>query len=328
MWKIVLLQGKDITDQIFTNEHLDKLAEIGEVVINPNSGRPSEERIAELIEGADCAITSWGCPAFTKTILDQAPNMKAILHAAGSVKGIIIPEILERGIRVSNATDALGQGVAETALGLTIVSLKNIWQLAQTMREGIWSKNGVRELFDVTVGVIGAGRAGSHFIRLLRQFDVRILVYDPAQSDEQIREIGAHRVSLEKLLKQSDVVSIHAPSIPQTEKMLNQETLSWMKDDAVIINTARGTIIDETALIKELTKGRLWACLDVTHPEPAAVDHPFRSLPNVILTPHLAGAVANGKQRIGRYIVRELELLQKGQTMHGEVDLSNLHVLA
>lgn len=328
MKKIAVLSGKDITEQIFTKKQLDRLAEMGEVVENKDSGRPSAEQIAELIDGADYAITSWGCPAFTPEVLDRAPDLKAILHAAGSVKGIVIPEIAERGIRVSNATDALGQGVAETALGLTIVSLKNIWQLAQTMREGKWSKHGVRELFDVTIGVIGAGRAGSHLIRLLRQFDVHILVYDPAQSDEHIKAMGAQRVSLEQLMRQSDVVSIHAPSIPQTEKMINKETLAWMKDDAVLINTARGTIIDEPALIEELTNGRLWACLDVTYPEPAAADHPFRSLPNVILTPHLAGAVANGKQRIGAYVVKEMESLQKGQPMHGEVDLSNLHVLA
>ncbi|MDF2716474.1 MAG: hypothetical protein K0R28_3399 [Paenibacillus sp.] len=326
--KIAMLQGKETTDGIFAQKHLDAIGKMGELVMNPIAGRPSAEQIAELIDGAEVAITSWGCPALTPGILDRAPNLKVILHAAGTVKGIVTPEVGERGIRVSNASDALGQGVAETALGLTIVSLKNIWRLAQSMRKGEWSKAKVTELYDITVGVIGAGRAGGHYIRLLRQFDVRILVFDPAQSAERIKEMGAELVSLEQLLRESDVVSIHAPSIPETANMLNEKTLSWMKDDAILINTARGTIIDEAALTAELTKGRLWACLDVTYPEPAAADHPFRSLPNVILTPHLAGAVNNGKRRIAAYVIDELARFQKGLPMHGEVHLGNLHLMA
>lgn len=328
MKKIAMLQGKDMTDSIFAQKHLDRLGGMGRLMVNPISGRPSPEHVAELIEGAEVAITSWGCPPLTPAILDRAPDLKVILHAAGTIKGIVVPEVGERGIRVSNASDALGQGVAETALGLTIVSLKNIWRLAQNMRKGEWSKSNVTELYDITIGVIGAGKAGGHYIRLLRQFDVRILVFDPAQSEERIKEMGAELVSLEQLLRESDVVSIHAPAIPETAGMLNEERLSWMKDEAILINTARGTIIDEAALTAELTKGRLWVCLDVTYPEPAAADHPFRSLPNVILTPHIAGAVNNGKRRIAAYVIDELERFQQGLPMHGEVNLGNLHVMA
>jgi phosphoglycerate dehydrogenase-like enzyme len=165
-------------------------------------------------------------------------------------------------------------------------------------------------------------------IRLLKQFDVRILVHDPYLSDEAVSELGAEKVELDELLKQSDVVSIHAPSIPETTHLLNERTLRLMKDDAILINTARGSLIDEDALVAELRQGRLWACLDVTDPEPPAPDHPFRSLPNVTLIPHIAGAVNNGLYRIGSYITRELELFAKGERLQGEVDLSALHRLA
>jgi len=110
--------------------------------------------------------------------------------------------------------------------------------------------------------------------------------------------------------------------------MMNRERLQRMKDDAILINTARGSIIDEEALAAELEKGRLWACLDVTHPEPPSKEHKFRQLPNVTLIPHIAGAVNNGLYRIGDYVMREIESFLTGQPLDGEVNLSQLHVIA
>jgi phosphoglycerate dehydrogenase-like enzyme len=256
--------------------------------------------------------------------------LKAVFHAAGSVKAVVTPELWRRGIRVSGAAEVLGRGVAETALGMTISSLKHMWRLSGNTRSGEWAKDRdkVKELFGINVGVIGAGRAGRHYIRLLNSFEVDILLYDPTISFEKAAELGAKKVELEELLRTSDVVSIHAPSIPATNRMINRERLAIMKDDAILINTARGTIIDEDALAAELGKGRLFACLDVTDPEPPSKDHPFRSLQNVILTPHIAGAVNNGQYRIGKYAVEEIKRFVKGQPMDGEVKEEQLGILA
>jgi phosphoglycerate dehydrogenase-like enzyme len=330
MTKIALLQGMDTTNSVFSKQDLEEIAEMGTVVVNSVSGKPKPSQVAEWIEGADIAVTSWGCPALDSRILDQAPNLKLVVHAAGTVKGVVTNELIARGIRMSSANDALGQGVAETALGLAIVSLKGIWPLRDNTRKGLWSegKENIRELYGIHIGIIGAGKAGQHLIRLLSQFDVHILVYDPVCTDEQVRAMGAERVSLEYLLQQSDVVSIHAPSIPATYKMINGPRLKLMKDDAILINTARGNIVDEQALAEELGSGRLWACIDVTDPEPPAKDHPFRTLPNVILTPHIAGLTGNGRRRIGKYAVQELKRYLSGQPMQGEVDLRHLDILA
>lgn len=199
--------------------------------------------------------------------------------------------------------------------------LHNMWNLSKNTRQGKWSedKDKVREVYGVTIGVISAGRAGAHYIKLMKNFDVRILLYDPFVSEEKAAELGADKVELDELLKQSDVVSIHAPSIPETYHMLNGDRLAIMKDNAVLINTARGSIIDEQALVAELEKGRLFACIDVTDPEPPAEEHPFRSLPNVVLTPHIAGAVNNGLYRIGKYVVSEIQAYIEGEKMDGEV---------
>jgi phosphoglycerate dehydrogenase-like enzyme len=303
---------------------------MGELVVNPNPGNPDKSTVAELIRDADFVITSWGCPSFDEEVLRDAERLKLVAHAAGTVKGIVTPELIERRIRVSSANDALGVGVAETALGLTITSLKRMWELARSTRAGYWEegKELIREMFDVTIGVVGAGRAGRHYIRLLRQFEVDIVLYDPIVSNEEAIALGCRKVGLEELLKLSDVISIHAPSIPETNHMFNAKTFALMKDDAILINTARGSLVHEEQLAAELAKGRFTACIDVTEPEPPSKDHPFRSLPNVILIPHIAGAVNNGKQRLARYSIEDIRRFIAGETLDGEVNLQNLHVIA
>ncbi|MCU6708383.1 hydroxyacid dehydrogenase [Paenibacillus sp. J5C_2022] len=327
--KIAFLQGSDQRERIFTNRHLEQLRQWGEVTLNERKGIQKEEQLANAIKDADVAITSWGVSALNHRVLDEAPNLKVVLHAAGTVKTIVTPELWARGIRVANAAAALGKGVAETALGMTIASLKDIWRLGRYTRKGQWGEvQNVKEMFDVKVGVVGAGMAGTHFIRLLQQFEVDILVYDPVLSAERVEAMGAVKVSFEELLEQSDVISIHVPSLPDTFRMFNENSFQLMKDDCILINTARGAVIDEPALVKELERGRFFACLDVTDPEPPTADHPFRNLPNVVLTPHIAGAVNNGLQRVARSVMHDLQFYMQGKVMKGEVKCEELNLLA
>ena len=330
MKNIVLLQNKTLTGTIFNQDDLDALSKLGEVSVNQSEKNPQSAEIKSLVKDADIVITSWGCPKMDKAILEDASKLKLVVHAAGSVKGIVSDEIWNRNIRVTGCAEALGIGVAETALALSITSVKNMWTLSQSTRKGEWNngRENVREFYNLTIGVIGAGRAGRHYIKLLKNFEVKTLLFDPTLDEAQCKEIGVEKVSLEALLKRSDVVSIHAPSIPATDKMLNSNTLALMKDNAVLINTARGTIIDENALIAELEKGRLFACLDVTDPEPPSADSPFRSLPNVILLPHIAGAVNNGLHRIGKYAVNEITKFLNNESLSGEVTITTIDKLA
>lgn len=328
--KIAILPEPKIQEKVFDASHRDQLEALGEVAYNRSKGIPRTETLQEVIAGADLAVTSWGCALLTKDILDQAPRLRAVVHAAGTVKPIVTEELWSRGIRVSSCNEQLGIGVAETTLALTIASLKNMWRLAQTTREGGWGqgREKIREMYGITVGVIGAGKAGSHYIRLLRQFSVTVLVCDPYLTAEQAVRLGARKTELHELLAASDVVSLHAPSLPSTYRMINRERLLMMKDDAILINTARGAIVDEEALVEELRKGRLFACLDVTDPEPPAPDHPFRSLPNCVITPHIAGAVHNGIKRLGQFAVEELKRFAAGAPLLGEVKPEQLEILA
>jgi phosphoglycerate dehydrogenase-like enzyme len=333
---LAVVQGMNITRRVFTPSQLERLGSLsGRVTLNQEDGNPSPETVKRLIQGADAVITSWGCPPLDSEILAEAPDIRVLLHAAGSVKTVVTPECWERGIQVTGAASVLSRGVAETTLGLTIASLKNMWQIIDHTRNKDWwgfkqdsVRSRIREMFGMTIGVIGAGHAGRHYIRLLQGFDVNILLSDPVYTEAQAAELGAKLMPLEGLLAAADVVAVMAPEIPETYHLLNEDRLRLMKEDAILINPARGSLIHEEALIRHLKQGRFFACLDVTKPEPPAADHPFRTLPNVVLTGHIAGAVNNGLLQIGKFITDEWERFIQGVPMEGRIDPVRLSFLA
>lgn len=302
---------------------------LGEVVLNP--GEASVENVKATIKDADIAVTSWGNTTLTKEILDEAPNLKLVVHAAGTVKPIVSDELWARGIRVCASTKPLGIGVAETSLGFAISASKNFYQHNENIHAGGYGeyKENIKELYEITVGVISAGWVGRHFIKLMNNFDVDILLYDPYTTEEQAAAMGCKKAELADLLKASDIVSIHAPSIPATRHMFNADTLKLMKKDAVLINTSRGSLIDEKALYEHMAAGNLkYACLDVYDPEPILPDNPLRTLDNVILTPHLAGLAANGKYRIGKHAAEQIANFLNGKPMECEVTEDMLATIA
>lgn len=334
--RILFFLPASMQARCFRKSDLDRLTAGHEVVL---SGAESDEDLASLwrkhAAEMDCLVTGWSTPALTEVMLDKACRLQLIVHAAGSVKHLIPDSTWRRGIRVASTRGALAIGVAETTLGLIISGLKGFFPANELTRDGGWKTAPtdiggarVRELFGLTIGVIGASTAGRQLIRLLKAFEVRICVHDPYLNSVEAEALGVEPVSLEQLLQISDVISLHAPSLPQTRHMLDRKQFAAMKDNAIFINTARGTLVNESALIEELQTKRIWAMLDVTDPEPPAADHPFRKLSNVVLLPHIAGAVANGCYRMGRSAVNELLAFDSGEALADELDESMLATMA
>ena len=318
--KISLIMDPGTRKMVFNEKCLKRLAESGEVVIN--EGATDFASLEPMIKGSDVIVTSWGNEHIDNNYLSVCPNLKLLVHAAGSVKPVVSDGLWKKGVRVTSCAGVLSMGVSETALGFTIAASKNFFALNDNIHHGGWAegKENIRELYDLTVGVVGGGWAGRHYIELLQAFDVDILLYDPFITEENAASIGVKKASFEELLKQSDIISIHAPQIPETYHMFNKDTLALMKKDAVLINTARGTIIDETALYEHMKAGNLkYACLDVTDPEPPAVDNPLRTLKNCIMTPHLAGLANNGLKKIGQHVCEEVESFIKDDSLATEV---------
>ncbi|MGW0585812.1 hydroxyacid dehydrogenase, partial [Streptomyces sp. NPDC002920] len=162
------------------------------------------------------------------------------------------------------------------------------------------------------VGIVGASRVGRRVLELLRPFDLSVSLYDPYVDAAEAAVLGAAPLPLDELLRTSDIVSVHAPDTPETHHMLSRERLALLPDGGVLINTSRGALIDHTALTEELVSGRISAVLDVTDPEPLPADSPLHRLPNVFLTPHIAGSLGNELARLGGTVVAELERMAAG----------------
>lgn len=252
-------------------------------------------------------------------VVAAAPRLKAMAHMGSSVKRFVSDAFWERGIHLTSAGITLARNVAETTLGLMIVGQKRIWPLGRHVRDGGWREQSVwdqwfsRELYRKEVGIIGASNVGRHVIQLLKPFGANILLYDPFVSVAEADLLGAAKTDLDPLLQRADVVSLHAPANKNTHQMLDARRLKLMRDDALLINTARGSLIEEPALIEELSKGRFFAFLDVTDPEPPSSDSPLRSLDNVVVTPHIAGCIDNCT-RMGELAVEELRRFFAGET--------------
>lgn len=326
--KIAMLLDQIIFPQVINPKTLEKIKALGEVSINQTRGN-DVDNAAALIADADFAITSWGSPAMTRQLLDKAPNLKLIVHAAGSVKSIVTDEMYDRGVRIVSAAQVLSTGVSETALGLTIASVKNFFALNAETHAGGWSHDGITEMYDITIGIVGFGLAGRHYAELLQNFAVDVIAYDPGVSAEDMAKVGVRKAALEEVFAQSDVISLHAPELPSTRHIVNRDSLAAMKNGAILINTARGSLVDEEALVEALTNGKLkCACLDVTDPEPPVADSPLRKLPNCILTPHLAGQAANGLRKLGDHCYQQIVNYIEGKPLSGEIRQESLSTIA
>lgn len=314
-------------EQIFPDPLRRRLAEV--TTLSPCGVLHSLDGADEVLSRTEVLLTGWGCPPIGPAVVDRAPRLRAIVHTGGSVKRFLDERVFDRGIVVSSAAAANAVPVAEFTLAAIIFGVKRVFAWAAHYRTGRtpvpahWlGANGI------TVGVIGASRVGRKVIGLLRNLDVRILVYDPYADPGDLRAMGAVPVPLDSLLRQSQVVTIHAPATPETRGLLDRRRLGFLPDGALVINTARGSLIDTDALTDELVSGRLDAVLDVTEPEPLPPDSPLRDLPNVLLTPHLAGAQGNELPRLGELAVAELARLHEGLPFAHEVRKEDLPRLA
>lgn len=276
---------------------------------------------AELAE-AEVLLTGWGCPPITAEVLDLAPRLQAVVHAAGTVKTFIDPVVFARGIAVSSAAAANAIPVAEFAVAAIVLAGKRAFHHRDWYRTSHRKRplpgSPVVGNCGTTIGILGASRTGRLVLDRLRSLDVEVLVSDPYLAEAEARALGARLCDLKTLFATSDVVSLHAPLLPETRGLVTVELLAALPDGAVLINTARGALVDQQALERECESGRIDAVLDVTDPEPLPAASPLFRLPNVFVTPHIAGAMGNEIWRLGDAAVTEIERLAAGHPLaHG-----------
>jgi phosphoglycerate dehydrogenase-like enzyme len=275
-----------------------------------------------ILKPVEIIMASWGCPMMDMAFLNAVPNLKAVFYAAGSIRPIISDEFWDRNIIVSSAYAANAIPVAEYTVAMILFSLKLGWQhVCNGCRRKAWPERlHVPGAYGTTIGLISFGMIGRIVHKLLKSFELPILVYDPFLSDEEAKVLNIENVTLEELFERSQVVSLHTPLLPETEGMITDAHILSMGKEATFINTARGAVVDEPGMIRALQqRPDIYAILDVTHPEPPAPDSPLHELSNVILTPHIAGSMDKECSRMGQYMLEELRRYIAGEPLRWQV---------
>ncbi len=315
--KILVLPPPSLRERLFAPEIRDRLEALGDLTLNPSEKNYTGEELLDLIPGCDAVLTSWGSPQFTPEVVSRAERLRVISHAAGSPQGIITQAVFERGIAVCTSQPAMAISVAAMTVAMMEIMLRNVVNWAVSIREKQWFRpEGVapaRELNGKRVGIIGASLIGREVVRYIEPWDVELWIADPYLSDEEADAMGARKVSLDELMAECDVISLHAPANEATRGMITRRHFESIREGAVFINTARGAIVDHEALLDELRTGRFSAALDVTNPEPLPQGHEMYALPNVVFTPHISGGTPEMVRRQGEAAVHNLELFFTGR---------------
>ncbi|WP_405904569.1 hydroxyacid dehydrogenase [Streptomyces sp. NBC_00656] len=301
--------GRPHRDALFPRSAIDRLTRL--VDIDPHLVAEDFDHVPHLA-AVEVLITSWGCRPLDDAVLARMPMLKAVVHAAGSVKHHVTEACWDRGLLVSTAAAANAVPVAEYTLAAILFANKRVLEIGGLYREHRnpldWAAHfpGFGN-YRRTIGLVGASLVGRRVLELLRPHDFDILLADPHLDPEAARSMGARLVELDELLAGSDVVSLHAPALPETYHLLDARRLSLLRDGATLVNTGRGSLVDTGALTAEALSGRIHAVLDVTEPEVLPAASPLYSLPNVLLTPHIAGSLGGELLRITGSALDEVE---------------------
>jgi phosphoglycerate dehydrogenase-like enzyme len=301
-------------DLIFTEEDLERLRSFAEPAIWEGSRMPQKQLEKHLPE-AEAIIGQSDLP---RQRLMMAQKLKAIINVEGNFQPNVDYEYcFRKGIHVLNAGVVFGQAVAEMALGFALSMARGVSQADAMFKQGreIYGRAGCKDSFLIAgkpLGIVGFGNLGKALLPLLRPFRCAIRVYDPWLPDNHLREYGVQPCGLEELMRRSRIVFVLAGATTENTAMFGRKQLDWLQEDAIFILTSRASLVDFDALTEALQSGKFRAAVDVFPEEPFPRDHPIRTLDNVLLSGHRAGALQETFKLMGEMVVDDLDLIFKG----------------
>ncbi len=321
MKTLITVTNPDLKEMIFRTEALQKLASISEIYwMEEYENFDLQTDICEF----DACISSWGSPRFTPEVLENASKLKFIGHAAGTVVPYLDESVFFKDIFIANANSCLSRATAEGAVAMMAAGSYNLQMYSRKLLQGGWANNDsecVPGLYRQTIGLIGYGDISREVIRLLQPYEPKILLNSKYCSAEEAKALGVKLCELDELLQESRIISLHNTLNSSTRGMLGKMELDLISGGALLINTARGPIIDGHALIETLKTGKFNAIVDVYNSEPLPNDHILRSLPNVWCFPHIAAYSSYWKTRLGQCVIEDLERMVKGEKLLGQITL-------
>lgn len=317
-----------LKSHMFTPAWEEELESFAQVEWNCLGREMTSEELAEAVPGKDALFTGWGSPKITAEVLDRGDRLKFIGHTAGTVRWLVEESFYSRGITLTNANLSLAPSVAEYCL-MTLLMAR--WRLTDTLdrvNKGLWQDNNdvVPGINGCSIGLIGYGAITEQFIRLLRFFDVKIKVHSGHCSQDKAKALGFSLCSFDEALA-CDVVSLHMTLTPETKGIIGREQLRKIHDGAVLMNTSRGALIDQEALLEELQNQRFYAVLDVFVPEPLPKEHPLRYLKNAIVTPHSAGTSVYWRREMARLVLEDYRGFLRGEVPKGIITLEKYRTM-
>jgi phosphoglycerate dehydrogenase-like enzyme len=312
----------------------DQQAQITQMVevLSPVLSKEEALKRPELLQQMDVLLSGWGGPTLDKNFLTMAPRLKALFYGAGSVRHMLSPEFWDRKIALTTANAANAIPVAEFTLAHILLGMKRALILSvETKKSRTFSrlKIPLAGSFGSTVGLVSLSTVGRLVLQRLATFDMKVIAYDPTVTPTEAAALNVELVELDALFARSDVVSLHAPLLPATTGIITGALLASMKPGATFINTARGAIVRENEMIEVLsTRPDLTAIIDVTYPEPPESISKLFDLPNVVLTPHIAGSVENECRRMGQLMTDELRCYLANEPMKARITRAQAESMA
>ncbi|WP_127578911.1 hydroxyacid dehydrogenase [Paenibacillus koleovorans] len=324
MKTLITVANEDLRQLVFREEAVWRLERVTEVDFVELGDDLTVAQLADRIAGYEAVLTSWRSPKLTQQVLERADRLRFVGHAAGTVVPIVDPVIFDRDPEtvVVNANSPLARSTAELVMALMMAGGWTLNRFADQMRRGVWrdvNQQTVIGLYGQTIGLIGYGEISREVIRLLQPFHATILLCSRNCPEEEAASLGVQLCGLEELLRRSTIVSLHNTLTEKTQGMIGREQLALMQDGALFVNTARGPIVQEQALLDELESGRLYAALDVFHAEPVQVDSPLLRLPNVVCTPHIGAMSRYWRGQLGETVIDELIRFVNGEPLQGRI---------
>lgn len=322
--EILVAMPEELFTRFFTPEHLARLRALADVRLSPTPRDHRSPEARELLSRAEILITGWGSDLLDGELMAAAPHLRAVVHSAGTVRKVVAADAYASGIRISSQTELNAAPVAEYTLAMILLAAKDVFR-AQRLYADVRGPVDREARFPTAgtymskVGLVGLSMISRQVIELLRPFGAQILVCSRHLDAAGADRLGVRSASLEEIMSTAEVISLHSADVPANYRMIGAEQLAQIKDGATLINTARGRLVDQDALIAELRTGRFDAILDVTDPDVTVPDSPLWEMDNVILTPHFAGSVGNELFRLGNGAVEDIENFVAGKQMAGEI---------
>lgn len=297
------------------------IRDMGEATWNETCVQFSPKELRDKLVNTEVCITGWGCPRLDEYVLENASDLKLVAHTGGTVAPIVSDYLYSKGIKVISGNQIYAESVAEGVLAYMLSSLRDIPYFNSEVQNGRWKAEKYHNegLLDQSVGLVGFGMVAKFLVELLRPFRVKIKAYGKPADEAAMYEYGVEKASLEEIFSSCRIISLHVPKKPDTYHMIDKRLLGMISEGSLLVNTARGSVIDEAAMEEELQKGRFKAVLDVFETEPLTPESKLRDLQNVILIPHMAGPTIDRRKYVTLGLIKDIKQYNKGERLAYEI---------